>query len=176
MAILEILEAPHPILAQNARPVRPDEFGPDLERLLSDMAETMYAAPGVGLAAPQVGDLRRLVVCDPGAGEEDEGRTLYLMVNPVIVQRSKEMIEGDEQCLSVPEIVVRVKRHFQITLEWLDPKGNPRSESFEDWPAIVLQHELDHLQGSTLYDRASSLKRSRYLRTRKKAMAAELAR
>ena len=162
MAILEILEAPHPILSQNARPVRPDELGPALQQRLSDMAETMYAAPGVGLAAPQVGDLRRMIVCDPGAGEEDEGRTLYLMVNPVIVERSKEMIEGDEQCLSVPEIVVRVKRHLRITME--------------DWPAIVLQHELDHLQGSTLYDRASSLKRSRYLRSRKKAMATEYAR
>lgn len=176
MAILEILEAPHPILSQSARPVRPDELGPALQQRLSDMAETMYAAPGVGLAAPQVGDLRRMVVCDPGAGEEDEGRTLYLMVNPVIVERSKELIEGDEQCLSVPEIVVRVKRHFRITMEWLDPLGDPQRASFEDWAAIVLQHELDHLQGSTLYDRASSLKRSRYLRSRKKALATEYAR
>lgn len=176
MAVLPILEAPHPILSRSARPVRPDEFGPELARFLSDMAETMYAAPGVGLAAPQVGDGRRIVVVDPGAGEEDEGRTLYLMVNPDIVERSAELVEDEEQCLSVPDITVRVKRHAWVRLRWQDPDGSEREQRFEDWPATIVQHELDHLIGTTLYDRASALKRSRYLRARKKAQPALAAR
>ena len=176
MAILEILEAPHPLLSQRAREVREDEFGESLAAHLSDMAETMYAAPGVGLAAPQVGDLRRIVVADPGAGEDDEGRRLYQMVNPELVERSRELTESEEQCLSVPEITVKVKRHVTVTVAWRDPWGREHREAFEDWAAIVIQHELDHLVGQTLYDRASGLKRSRYLRARKKAQQAELVR
>lgn len=176
MAVLEILEAPHPLLSQRARDVREDEFGPALAAHLSDMAETMYAAPGVGLAAPQVGDLRRIVVADPGAGEKDEGRRLYQMVNPEIVERSRETTESEEQCLSVPEITVRVKRHVHVTVAWRDPWGAAHQERFSDWAATVMQHELDHLVGQTLYDRASGLKRSRYLKSRKKALQAELAR
>ena len=169
MAILDILEAPHPALSQKARDVRPDELGDALARFLSDMAETMYAAPGVGLAAPQVGDVRRMIVADPGNGEEDEERRLYLMVNPEIVARSREMVEGEEQCLSVPEMTIKVKRHASITMRWIDPRGQPFEQVFQDWAATVLQHELDHLEGTTLYDRASILKRSRYMRGRKRS-------
>ncbi|RME23527.1 MAG: peptide deformylase [Deltaproteobacteria bacterium] len=170
MAILEIIEAPHPVLAAKARPVRDDEFGDALAAHMQDMAETMYAAPGVGLAAPQVGDSRRVIVADPGndPDEADDERQLYLMVNPVIIERSREMIEGEEQCLSVPEMTVRVRRHRRIVVRWRDPYGAPREEAFEDWAATVLQHELDHLDGTTLYDRASRLKRSRYVKRRKK--------
>ena len=169
MAILEIIEAPHPVLSAKARPVRDDEFGDTLAAHMQDMAETMYAAPGVGLAAPQVGDSRRIVVADPG-NDDDEGgeRHLYLMVNPVITERSREMIEGEEQCLSVPDMTIKVKRHRRVRIRWQDPHGITHDESFEDWAATVMQHELDHLDGTTLYDRASRLKRSRYVKRRKK--------
>ena len=108
MAILPILTVPHPLLLQEARPVREDEFGEALARRLSDMAETMYAAPGVGLAAPQVGDLRRMLVMDATEEKEDDGRReqakhLQLVVNPEIVERSRDKIRWEEGCLSVPE-------------------------------------------------------------------------
>jgi len=173
MAILEIIEAPHPLLALKAREVREDEFGEALAAHVSDMAETMYAAPGVGLAAPQVGDSRCVVVADPGSGEEDEGRVLYQMVNPRIVARSRETTEGEEQCLSVPELTVKVKRHERVEIAWRDPWGEAHQQWFDGWAAVVVQHELDHLTGTTLYDRASALKRSRYLRARKKATQRE---
>lgn len=169
MAILDIIEAPHPILAAKARDVRDDELGDELEAHMRDMAETMYAAPGVGLAAPQVSDGRRIVVADPANGGDGAGPTLYLMVNPEIVERSPELTTSEEQCLSVPELTIKVKRHTAVTIRWKDPHGVEHSERFEGWPAIVLQHELDHLIGTTLYDRASRLKRGRYLRSRKKA-------
>ncbi|MCB9779693.1 MAG: peptide deformylase [Alphaproteobacteria bacterium] len=170
MAILDIIEAPHPILADKAREVRDDEFGDALEAHMRDMAETMYAAPGVGLAAPQVADGRRIVVADPANGGSGDEPNLYLMVNPVITERSRELTTSEEQCLSVPDMTIKVKRHKTITVSWRDPHGEAHAETFEGWPAIILQHELDHLIGTTLYDRASGLKRSRYLRARKKAV------
>ena len=109
MAILDILTTPHPVLAAKARDVRDDEFGPALTKLTSDMAETMYAAPGVGLAAPQVGDGRRIVVIDSTSGE-NRGQTLYRMVNATIVERSRKTIFWEETCLSVPELEVRMER------------------------------------------------------------------
>jgi peptide deformylase len=175
MAILDIIEAPHPILSQKARPVREDEFGPALQQLLEDMAETMYAAPGVGLAAPQVADSRRILVADPGFegedGEVNKGVHLYKMVNPVIAERSRERITYEESCLSVPEYALNVKRSKRIVLRWQDGTGAPQEQAFEGFPAIVLQHEMDHLDGKTLLDHSSALKRSRYLRKVKKQRA-----
>lgn len=171
MAILPILEAPHPILSKKARPVRDDEFTPALEKLLADMAETMYAAPGVGLAAPQIGDSRRILVADPGNQEDDDGEKhldLLLMVNPVIAERSREKITYEESCLSVPEYYLDVKRAKRIRVTWQDAKGAPQERWFEDFPAIVLQHEMDHLEGVTLLEHSSRLKRSRYLIRRRK--------
>lgn len=171
MAILTIIEAPHPILAQKARPVRDDEFNDDLRQLLADMAETMYAAPGVGLAAPQVADSRRIVVADPGNQEDDAGEKhpdLLLMVNPSITEYSREKITYEESCLSVPEFYLNVKRARTIVLQWQDGHGQPQERQFEGFSAIVLQHELDHLEGTTLLDRSSRLKRSRYLTRKKK--------
>ena len=105
MAILDIIEVPHPILAKRAREVTASEFGSDLVVLLRDMAETMYAAPGVGLAAPQIADSRRILVVDPGfegeEGQQNKGRELYKMVNPRIIERSKETVIWEESLLSV---------------------------------------------------------------------------
>ena len=171
MAILTILEAPHPVLSRKARPVRDDEFTPELRKLLEDMAETMYAAPGVGLAAPQVGDSRRILVADPGNQEDDDGRKipdLVYMVNPEIVDKSKEIITYEESCLSVPEYYQDVKRHKRVLIRYRDGAGAILERWFEGFPSIVMQHELDHLEGVTLLDRSSGFKRSRYLTRRKK--------
>lgn len=176
MALLEILEAPHPILSKKARIVAPDEFGAPLERLIGDMAESMYAAPGVGLAAPQVGDPRRILVADPG--DEDEandgkrrrGAEFVAMINPTILQH-EGALTWEESCLSVPEFYVDVKRYKRVLVAWQDVNGAPQERWYQDYPAIVIQHELDHLEGVTLLDRASRLKRSRYIARKKKVGA-----
>lgn len=163
MAILEIITAPHPMLEKKARLVRDDEFGGALGIHVKDMAETMYAAPGVGLASPQVSDSRRIVVMDPGEGRE-RGRRYFGFVNPVITWRSEKMIPWIETCLSVPSLEVEVQRHFQVDLTWRDFDGTEREGRFEEYEAIIVQHELDHLLGTVILDRASRFKRSRYLR------------
>jgi len=169
MAILDIITAPHPVLEQPARVVRPDEFGPDLEHLVSDMAETMYAAPGVGLAAPQVSDARRILVLDPGERHE-RGQRFFALVNPRIVERSDDTIPWLETCLSVPEFEIEVQRNRMVKVEWQNPgDGEPRSGWFEDYESVIVQHEIDHLQGTILLDRASRFKRSRYLKKVSKA-------
>ena len=172
MAILEIIEVPHPLLAKRAREVGAEEFGEALAVHLRDMAETMYAAPGVGLAAPQVADPRRILVIDPGFegedGENQKGRDLYKMVNPEITEKSTDTILWEESCLSVPEMTIQVKRHRRVTVAWQDASGAELEKVFEDFDAVVVQHELDHLEGVTLLDRSSRLKRSRYLKRQKK--------
>lgn len=167
MATLEILTAPHPILAGRARDVRDDEFGPDLAQRLSDMAETMYAAPGVGLAAPQVGDGRRFVVID-SSDKENRGKHLFKMVNPEIAERSKDTIWWAETCLSVPDLEVDVERNLRVLVRWRDEKGAPQERWFEEYEAVIVQHELDHLLGTVLLDRVSAFRRSRYLKKLKK--------
>lgn len=157
--LLPILTAPHPILAAKAREVRPDEFGPELSALLSNMAETMYASDGIGLAAPQVGDSRRILVVDPF----QEG-TFSRFINPVIVGKSITTVDMKEGCLSVPGLNVSVARSTAIDLSWQDETGASHHESFAGMIAIVLQHEIDHLDGTVLLDRASNFARSRYLK------------
>lgn len=168
MARLEIITAPHPILEMAARPVEPDEFGPELEQLTRDMAETMYAAPGVGLAAPQVSDPRRILVLDPGEKKE-RGIRFFAMVNPEIVERSDDLIPWYETCLSVPEIEVKVMRNRRVRVRWQSPlDGEPQEGWFEEYEAVIVQHELDHLKGTVLLDRVSRFKKARYLKTLKK--------
>jgi peptide deformylase len=175
MPLLPILEAPHPVLSKKARRVREDELGPALQRLLDDMTETMYAAPGVGLAAPQVGDSRRVVVIDPGfegeEGEVNKGRELVQMVNPEIVERSAELIRWEESCLSVPEYAQEVDRAHTIKVRWTDAAGAAQERVYEGFPSVVVQHELDHLEGITLLERSSPLKRGRYVTKKKKRAA-----
>lgn len=173
MAVLDILTAPHPLLEGKARDVAPEEFGADLLKRVSDMAETMYAAPGVGLAAPQIADPRRIVVLDPG-DKEDRGKRFFALVNPRIVERSFELIPWNETCLSVPEFEIELQRNRRIKVEWQDPSdGSTRSDWFEDYEAVIVQHELDHLEGTVLLDRASRFKRSWYLKRVTKAKKRE---
>jgi len=172
MPILDIITAPHPVLEMKARTVEADEFGPELALLTRNMAETMYAAPGVGLAAPQVSDPRRIVVVDPGEKHE-RGVRFFAMVNPRIVERSDETIPWYETCLSVPEIEVKVIRSKRIKVEWQDPEdGSPREGWFEEYEAVIVQHELDHLQGTIILDRVSRFKRARYLKSHKSKVTA----
>lgn len=172
MALLDIIEAPHPVLKKKAREVRDDEFGPTLAKLFEDMAETMYAAPGVGLAAPQVGDARRILVADPGFegedGEANKGAQLVYMANPVIVSRSDDTITWSEACLSVPEYSQDVRRSNQIVVRYQDADGTAHERTYEEFPAVVIQHEMDHLEGITLLEYSSRFKRGRYLKKQKK--------
>jgi peptide deformylase len=164
MAVLEIITAPHPILEMRARDVDPDEFGPELDQHTKDMAETMYAAPGVGLAAPQVSDPRRIMVIDSGE-KEARGSRFFAFVNPKIVEASADMIPWNETCLSVPEFEIEIQRHRKITVEYQTPlDGSVQRETFEDYEAVIVQHELDHLAGTVLLDRASRMKRARYMK------------
>ena len=170
MAILPILEAPHPVLSARARDVQDNEMGAELEALISSMAETMYAAPGVGLAAPQIGDGRRILVANlKGDVDADGTEEFIVMINPVIVERSARMIRWEESCLSVPEFDLDVDRHHRIHMRWIDAAGDTHEDWFEEFSAVVLQHEVEHLEGVTLLDHSSRLKRGRYIARRKKA-------
>ncbi|MDP6933499.1 MAG: peptide deformylase [Myxococcota bacterium] len=170
MPILEIIEVPNAVLSTPAREVRESEFGPALQAVASDMAETMFAAPGVGLAAPQIGISQRILVANlKGDEEHTDGRDhLVTMVNPTIVERGEGTIVWEESCLSLPGLFIDVTRPSRIRVEWRTPTGEPQTRWFEDFPAVVVQHEMDHLDGVTLFNRASRLKRGRYLRRRKK--------
>lgn len=169
MAILPILTAPHPVLSGQARAVGNEEFGPDLVALCADMTDTMYDAPGVGLAAPQIGDPRRIIVVDSG---EKPGSGLLHMCNPEIVERSKETITWAETCLSVPDLEVKVSRHKRIVVRWHTPSGEPMEQEFQNFEAVIVQHEIDHLLGTVLLDRVSRFRRSRYMQQRKRELAA----
>lgn len=166
MAILRILHYPEPVLKQAAEPVT--RFDEALEALAADMAETMYAAPGVGLAAPQVGVSQRLVVIDCAA--KDEQPRLLKIVNPEIVDRQGEVFE-EEGCLSVPGYYAKVPRSEQVTVRFEDLEGKPVETEAEGLLAIAFQHELDHLDGILFIDHLSPLKKSMFRKKYKKIMA-----
>ena len=131
MALLEIITAPHPILEMQARTVEPDEFGAALHQLTRDMAETMYHAPGVGLAAPQVSDPRRVIVMD-SSSKRERGARFFAMVNPTIVERSEATIPWYETCLSVPDFEVRRSQDFWNGLRPLVDTWDTMIEEFND--------------------------------------------
>ena len=155
MALLKILHYPEPLLKQKSQPV--SEFNDALRQLADRMAETMYDAPGVGLAAPQVGVLKRLIVMDCSTGEEPAD--LILAVNPEIVSREGESLE-EEGCLSVPGFWANVQRAGKATMRYQDVEGNVQQRTAEGLLAICMQHEIDHLDGILFVDRLSPLKRS----------------
>lgn len=125
--------------------------------MIDDLAETMYHAPGTGLAAIQVGLDKNLIVYDIGPREEK--RFLQVLMNPRIISQEGQLISEDEGCLSVPEYRSNVKRAASVLVEGIDREGNPTRIEAHDFLAIVLQHEIDHLQGKLFIDRISSLKR-----------------
>jgi peptide deformylase len=134
-----------------------ETFDDELRQLAADMAETMYDAPGVGLAAPQVGVLKRLAVIDCSGSEAPAD--LIVAVNPEIVAREGEYLE-EEGCLSVPGYFARVARSARVTLRYQDLDGQPRECEADELLAVAIQHEIDHLDGILFVDRLSSLKRS----------------
>lgn len=156
MAVRPIITLENPILRQKARKVQ--RFGPELGRLIDDMIETMRAAPGVGLAAPQVAVLERVIVVEVPKDEEnpDAGTLLYEMVNPEIVKASPELIEGEEGCLSIPGYVGEVPRHSMIVVRGQDRFGRPVRVRARGFLARVFQHEIDHLDGILFIDRVTS--------------------
>lgn len=157
--ILDIVTYPDPRLKLKAEPV--GEITDEIRALAADMAETMYAAPGVGLAAPQVGKSLRLVVMDPSG--PDERKDLRVLINPRLTPHGDRILSEGEGCLSVPyNFRADVKRYERVTLEALDLKGNPIVEELEGYPAIVAQHETDHLDGILFIDHISRLRRTMY--------------
>jgi peptide deformylase len=164
MALLEILEAPDPRLSTVCKPVERIDGG--LLRLLDDMIETMRAAPGIGLAAPQVGHLKRACVVD--LGKEGEGTPLFL-INPELVWSSTTTIVEEEGCLSLPEHFGQVARADQVRVRFLDRAGAPQEIEGQGLLARCLQHEIDHLNGILFVDHLSALKRTLILRKLSKA-------
>ena len=166
MAIRRIHTYPAPVLRTEARPV--SEIDGSVATLLEDMAETMYDAPGIGLAAPQVGVSQRIIVLDVHERDEGPGKHLLKLVNPVIVERDGT-ITFEEGCLSVPEYTAEVTRAKRIALRAWTPDQKEIELEAEGLLAVALQHEIDHLDGKVFLDRLSRLKRELY-RTRQKKL------
>ncbi len=161
MALRDIVTLPEPVLRRKARPVT--VFDGTLQTLIEDMVETMRQAPGVGLAAPQVGVLERLIVveyAEPKAEGDDESKPkpkpkLYIVLNPEIVKLSPETELGIEGCLSIPGLVGEVERHTAIQIKGLNRRGQPMKVRAQGWLARIFQHEIDHLNGVLFPDRAT---------------------
>lgn len=185
MAIREILEVPDPRLKVVSTPVEPEEFGPELEALVEDMFETMYDAPGIGLAAIQVGVPKRVLVIDlqpedpdapPVECAHDGDKHTHpatrkeprVFINPVILDPAQELSTYNEGCLSVPEIYADVDRPATCTVRYQDLDGNTHEEHLEGLLATCLQHEMDHLEGILFIDHLSRLKRAMVLKKLKK--------
>ena len=158
MSLRTIVTHPSPVLRRKARKVT--DFGPELQQLIDDMVETMRAAPGVGLAAPQVDSSLRLIVVE--YSEEDNSDTppkLYVVVNPEITRLAGETEVGAEGCLSVPGFLGDVDRPTGAVIKGLNRRGAPIKIKAEGWLARIFQHEIDHLEGVLFIDRAEKVYR-----------------
>lgn len=168
MTKLTILEAPDPRLTTPAAPV--ERIDDTLRKLLDDMLETMYAAPGIGLAAPQVGLPLRAFVAD--VGDEEARQPLYL-INPERIWHAETIVSAEEGCLSLPNMFGEVSRPAAVRFRYLDRNGDQREIEAEGLLARCLQHELDHLDGVLFTDHLSSLKRMMIMRKLAKAKRAK---
>ena len=168
MAIRPIIEAPDPLLRQISSPV--EAFTPELQTLIDDMFETMYAAPGIGLAAVQVGEPIRLLVIDlqePADADDPESPNVKdprVFINPEILWHSDDEVPYTEGCLSVPEQYAEVMRPDRIRAKWQDKDGKTYEEEIDGLLAVCLQHEMDHLNGVLFIDHLSRLKRDMVLK------------
>jgi peptide deformylase len=169
MALLEILTYPDPALKKVSLPV--EEITSELKSLAADMLATMYQAPGIGLAAPQVGRLIRLVVMDVPLSDHEYSGPMILF-NPRIVEREGQ-VSFSEGCLSVPEFRHEINRAAKVTVDARDQEGRPLRLEAEGLLAICLQHELDHLDGRLFIDYLSPLKRALYKKRRRKEQKKE---
>ncbi|MCL4528975.1 MAG: peptide deformylase [Chloroflexi bacterium] len=163
MTLRKIVTLPDPVLRKKARPI--SKFDKDLQTLIDDMVDTMRDAPGVGLAAPQVGIPERLIVVEyadqpdviEGAKPKEVKPKLYVMINPEIVKTSEETVMGVEGCLSIPGLVGEVERYSKIQVKGLNRHGKPMKVKAEDWLARIFQHEIDHINGIVFPDRATKV-------------------
>lgn len=165
MAVLKIETYPSKVLKQKAAPV--EQVDDEVRKLMDDMIETMYSKAGIGLAAPQVGVLSRVIVLDINVGET-EGQPVLMLANPEVVSESDNMEEFEEGCLSVPGFTTVIKRPTEVTVKALDREGDEVSIEADGLLAIALQHEIDHLEGTLILDRTSSIKREFYRKRLKK--------
>ena len=169
MAIREILVVPNPVLKQVSQPV--DKVDDDLRALMDDMLETMYDAPGIGLAAIQIGVAKRVIVMDLSGPDEEKAPRYF--VNPEILWRAEETAPYEEGCLSIPEIYDEVERPARVKLKYLNYQGEEVIEDAEGLFAVCIQHEMDHLEGVLFIDHLSRLKRDRAVaKVKKQARAA----
>jgi len=165
MALLPIIEVPDPRLRQISSPV--EAVTDEVRALIADMFETMYAAPGIGLAAVQIGVPKRLLVIDLQEPEEEGGepvRDPRVFINPEILTHSEVEVPYQEGCLSVPDQYADVDRPDRIRARWLDERGVAHEEDLDRMLAVCLQHEMDHLEGILFIDHLSRLKREMILR------------
>ena len=165
MALLPIITAPDPRLKIKARPVA--AVNAEVRRLMDDMLETMYRAIGIGLAAPQVGSDKRVIVVD--VAREGEKPQPLRLANPEILWRSEQLVLANEGCLSLPEHYADVERPAEIRLRYLDHENEMREITANGLLATCLQHEIDHLDGTLFVDHISALKRGMILRKLQKA-------
>jgi len=164
MSILKIYYYPEPVLRKETETVT--SFDDTLTQLIADMGETMFDAPGIGLAAPQVGKSLKLIVVDI-TKESDEEKEFMPMFNPEIVEHEGKQID-EEGCLSLPELTSNVKRYQKVTVSYQDSEGKPHELTAENRFAVVLQHEIDHINGILFLDHLSTLKKSLYKKKVKK--------
>jgi peptide deformylase len=170
MAIHPILTIPEPVLRTKAKPI--ERVDAELRRLMNGMLETMYDAPGIGLAAPQIGVSRRLIVMDPA--KDDAPKTPLIMVNPEILDRSEEMRLHDEGCLSIPDFTAEIERPAKTCVAFIDREGKKQEVKLEGIWSTLVQHEIDHLNGILFIDYLSRLKRDMVVRkfTKQKRVSA----
>jgi peptide deformylase len=173
MAILPIVEVPDPRLRLISEPV--EKVDDDLRALIEDMFDTMYDAPGIGLAAIQVGVPKRVVVMDLQEEEDEDGKPIRaprVFINPEILDPAEDMSVYQEGCLSIPDQFADVERPARCRVKWLDEKGTEHDEVFEGLLATCIQHEMDHLEGIVFIDHLSRLKRDMILKKLNKARKA----
>jgi len=166
MSIRQILKYPDPILRKKAQVIT--TFGKELQDLAKDMAKTMYEAPGVGLAAPQIGESIQMIVID--ISRDKDNQNYLVMINPIITNSEGSQVD-EEGCLSVFDLTSNVKRKKKILVNFQDMDGNQHEMEAEDRLAVVLQHEIDHLHGILFIDHLSVLKRNLYKKKLKKFLA-----
>lgn len=156
MSLREIKAFPEDVLRRKADPV--EDFNEELHLLVDDMVETMREAPGVGLAAPQIGVSKQLIIVEFGDEEdEDFPKQLFIVANPEIIRKSKDTVKGIEGCLSVPGVVGEVERSMVVTVSGQDKFGKKIKIRAQGWLARIFQHEIDHVNGMLYTDRAENL-------------------
>ncbi len=166
MSILEVLTYPDKFLSKPTKAI--ENIDGNLQKMIDNMAETMYDAPGAGLAAIQVGFDKSIIIYDSLPGEKE--KSLQVLLNPEILESDGEIVSENEGCLSVPDFTSDVKRSSLVLVEGIDREGKPVKIEVEGYLAIVLQHEIDHLNGILFIEHLSALKRELYKRHIKKKL------